>query len=192
MSRIGKKPIAIPAGVKVEINENNVTVTGKLGNLSYQFSPEIDVVVEDDQVVVTRKSDIRQVRALHGLTRALIQNMINGISVGYNKTLQVVGTGYSAERLGPWLKLALGYSHEILMEVPKTLTVETEAIPRTANVKIGNEYVNSIVRIKGIEKQQVGAFSAEVRGCRPPENYRGKGVRYFGERVTIKATKASK
>jgi large subunit ribosomal protein L6 len=113
--------------------------------------------------------------------------MVKGVSEGYQKNLQVIGTGYSAERIGPWLKLSLGYSHDIIMEVPEGLTVETEAVPRS---KTSRTDLQSIIRVKGIDKQLVGEFAAEIRACRPPENYKGKGIRYENESVIIKAGKA--
>ncbi|MCB5246517.1 MAG: 50S ribosomal protein L6 [Candidatus Cloacimonetes bacterium] len=187
MSRIGKAPVKFDANTKVEVKDNLVHVKGKLGELQYQLMPGMSLELEDGVINVKRSDDSKTQRAVHGLTRALIQNMVTGVSEGYLKTLNVIGTGYSAERTGPWLKLSLGYSHDIYLEVPDELTVETEAVPRS---KTTRSDLQSIIRVKGIDKQLVGHFAAEVRSCRPPENYKGKGVRYADEHVTIKAGKA--
>ena len=187
MSRIGKAPIKCDPSVKVDVKDNTVHVKGKLGELSYHLLPGISVELEDGVLNVKRSEETKSQRALHGLTRALIQNMVTGVTEGYQKTLNVIGTGYSAERTGPWLKLALGHSHDIVMQIPEGLTVEAEAVPRSKGTRSD---LQSIIRIKGIDKQLVGHFAAEVRSCRPPENYKGKGVRYEDEHVTIKAGKA--
>ncbi len=187
MSRIGKAPIKLDAATKVEVKDDMVLVKGKLGELKYGLMPGMSVEMEEGVVYVKRSDESKTQRAVHGLTRALIQNMVTGVSEGYLKELHVIGTGYSAERVGPWLKLSLGYSHDIVMQVPDGLTVEAEAVPRSKGTRSD---LQSIIRIKGIDKQLVGHFAAEVRSCRPPENYKGKGVRYHDERVTIKAGKA--
>lgn len=188
MSRIGKQPITLPKGVTVTIQGKGITVKGTLGTLNHVLPEEIDAAQEGEILNVTRNQETRRARALHGLSRALVQNMVTGVSEGYLRTMQIIGVGYSAERVGPWLRLALGYSHDILMEIPAGLTCEVELIPRSARSVIKD--LQAIVRVKGINKQEVGHFSAEVRGCRPPENYKGKGVRYLDEHVTIKAGKA--
>lgn len=187
MSRIGKAPIKFDANTKVNVKDNQISVKGKLGELSYNLMPGISVELEDGVLHVKRSDESKSQRAIHGLTRALLQNMVTGVTEGYQKTLNIIGTGYSAERVGPWLKLALGYSHDIVMQIPEGLTVEAEAVPRSKNTRSD---LQSIIRIKGIDKQLVGHFAAEVRSCRPPENYKGKGVRYEDEHVTIKAGKA--
>ncbi|MDD2332532.1 MAG: 50S ribosomal protein L6 [Candidatus Cloacimonetes bacterium] len=187
MSRIGKAPIKCPAGVEVKNVDGLVTVKGPLGELSYTLQPGITLAQEGAVLSVLRSEDNRSMRAFHGLTRALLQNMVTGVTEGYLKTLQIIGTGYSSEVKGPWLRLTLGYSHDILLQVPKGITVEAEAVPRS---KGSRQDLQSIIRIKGIDKQLVGQFAAEVRKCRPPENYKGKGVRYADEHVTIKAGKA--
>lgn len=191
MSRIGKNPIPIPKDVVIDTKTENqksiVSIKGKLGELSYVLNKGIELKSEDNQLFVLRSDDSKEQRSLHGLTRALIFNMVEGVSKGYEKVLEVVGTGYSAERIGSWLKLVLGYSHDVLIEVPDSLTVEAEAVPRARG---GKSNVQSLVKIKGISKEDVGKFSAEVRRCRPPENYKGKGIRYQGEYVRIKAGKA--
>lgn len=187
MSRIGKAPIKLSSGTDVKINENVISVKGKLGELSYTLMPGITIEMEEGTVHVKRSDDSKGQRALHGLTRALLQNMVSGVSEGFQKTLHIFGTGYSSEVLGPWLKLALGYSHDILLQIPAGLQVTAEAVPRSKGTRSD---FTSIITIKGIDKQLVGQFAAEVRGCRPPENYKGKGVRYHDEHVTIKAGKA--
>lgn len=187
MSRIGKAPIKFPAGTNVEVKDGVVKVKGKLGELSYTLLPGMSLELHDGVINVKRADESRSQRAIHGLTRALLQNMVTGVTDGYQKTLHVIGTGYSAERVGPWLKLSLGYSHDIVMLVPEELTVEAEAVPRSKGTRAD---LQSIIRVKGIDKQLVGHFSAEIRSCRPPENYNGKGIRYEDEQVTIKAGKA--
>ncbi|MBW6513804.1 MAG: 50S ribosomal protein L6 [Candidatus Syntrophosphaera sp.] len=187
MSRIGKAPIKFDANTKVDVKDNVVHVKGNLGELQYQLLPGISLEMEDGVLHVKRSDDSKSQRAVHGLTRALLQNMVTGVTDGFQKTLNVIGTGYSAERVGPWLRLSLGYSHDIVLEVPSGLTVEAEAVPRSKGTRSD---LQSIIRIKGIDRQLVGHFAAEVRSCRPPENYKGKGVRYVDEKVTIKAGKA--
>jgi len=187
MSRIGKAPIKLSSGIEVKLNDNVVAVKGKLGELSYALMPGISVEIEENTVHVKRNDDTKSQRALHGLTRALLQNMVTGVSEGFQKTLHIFGTGYNSEVIGPWLKLALGYSHDILLQVPAGLQVSSEAVPRSKGTRSD---FTSIITIKGIDKQLVGQFAAQVRDCRPPENYKGKGVRYHDEHVTIKAGKA--
>jgi large subunit ribosomal protein L6 len=187
MSRIGKAPIKLN-DVKIEVSDEGlVTASGKLGKLQYQLLDGISLDIEDNVLHVKRRDDSKSQRALHGLTRALLQNMVTGVTEGYTITLHVIGTGYNAELMGPWLKLNLGYSHDIVMEIPEGLKVEAEAAPRS---KTTRNDLTSIIRITGIDKQLVGHFAAEVRKCRPPENYKGKGIRYIDERVVIKAGKA--
>ncbi len=187
MSRIGKAPIKLGTEVQVRVQDTLVSIKGKLGELSYNLLPGISVNLEDGILQVVRSDDSKSQRALHGLTRALLQNMVTGVSTGYQKTLNVIGTGYSAECIGPWLRLSLGYSHDIVLQIPAGLVVEAEPVPRSKGTRSD---LQSIIRIKGIDKQLVGQFAAEVRGCRPPENYKGKGMRYEDEHVTIKAGKA--
>lgn len=187
MSRVGKLPIKLPSDVTVDIKNNLVTVKGKLGTLDYTLMPGITLEQIENTLQVKRADDSKQMRAVHGLSRALIQNMVTGVSVGFEKILHIIGTGYSAERIGPWLKLSLGYSHDVMLHVPQGLTVEAEAVPRSKGTKAD---LQSIIRIKGIDKHLVGQFSAETRAVRPPENYKGKGVRYHDEYVAIKAGKA--
>lgn len=178
MSRIGKKPVPVPSGVKVNVAGRTIDVEGPQGKLSYEFRPEVGVAVSDDgnEVVVSRESDERQTRAYHGLTRALINNMCVGVSQGYEKKLEVVGVGYLAALAGNTLQLRVGFANEIHKQVPQGLDV---ACPDQ----------NHIV-IKGADKQMVGQFAAEVRAVRKPEPYKGKGIRYDGEQVRRKAGKA--
>ncbi|MBD5559398.1 MAG: 50S ribosomal protein L6 [Clostridia bacterium] len=176
MSRIGKLPITIPAGVTVEISpENAVVVKGKNGELQAEFSREMTITQDGDQLTVTRPSDQKYLRALHGLTRALLANMVTGVSEGFNKTLEIVGVGYRVQLQGKKLVLGLGFSHPVEVEQPQGITFE---VPNP----------NTIV-IKGIDKQKVGQIAADIRAIRPPEPYKGKGIRYQGEQVRRKVGK---
>lgn len=182
MSRIGKKPIAVPAGVTVTVSETNlVTVKGPKGTLSEQINPGITVKQEGAEIVVTRPNDEKQYRALHGLSRTLVANMIIGVTDGYERGLEIVGTGYRAEMKGKDLLLHLGYSHDILVEAPEGITYD---VPKEGN--------GLKVFVRGASKQQVGQIAAVIRGKRPPEPYHGKGVRYAGEHIRSKAGKAGK
>ena len=178
MSRIGKKPIAIPAGVDVKINGSEVTVKGPKGELKDTFNADMSIVMENNEIVVTRPSDNKEHRALHGLTRTLIANMVEGVSVGYKKELEVNGVGYRAQKQGNNLVMNLGYSHQVIMPEVDGITVE---VPNN----------NSII-ISGADKQKVGQFAAEVREKRPPEPYKGKGIKYVGEYIRRKEGKAAK
>ena len=179
MSRIGKKPIAIPAGVHVQITGADIAVEGSLGKLSWTFQPVIQVRYDGAarQVVCTRETDDRQSRALHGLTRALIQNMVIGVSQGYEKRLEVVGVGYLAAVDGNTLQLRVGFANEVHKPIPTGLSV---TCPDQTHVVV-----------RGIDKQLVGEFAAEVRAVRKPEPYKGKGIRYEGEQVRRKAGKTA-
>jgi len=187
MSRIGKKPVVLPNGVKVNITGSHIEVEGKLGKLSHDLVGGITISREDDRLVLLRQDDTREQKAFHGLGRALVQNLVTGVSEGYEKQLHVIGTGFSAEVIGPWIKLNVGFSHEIYLEIPAGLEVRAEAIPRGKGMHPEHQ---ANVFVKGIHKEDVGKFSAEIRGCRKPENYKGKGIRYSTERVIIKAGKA--
>jgi large subunit ribosomal protein L6 len=187
MSRIGKSPINIPQGVTIDINDRTINVKGKLGSLSYTLQDCINVNIENNVMTVVRDNDDRNVRALHGLTRALLFNMVQGVSAGYEKILHIIGTGYSSEVIGPWLKVNVGYSHDVLLQIPKGIQVTAEAVPRGKGGKVA---LQSIIKINGFDKEDVGKFSAEVRAVRPPENYKGKGIRYSTENVTIKSGKS--
>lgn len=180
MSRIGKKPIPIPPKVTVTIEGQHVKVKGPKGELSLDVHPDMTVTQQDGQVVVTRPSDERQHRALHGLTRALISNMVTGVSEGFMKSLTVEGVGYSGELRGKDLVMRLGYSHEIVVKPPQDITFEVEGRNPT------------IVRVKGIDKQVVGQVASNIRELRPPEPYLGKGVRYSDEVIRRKAGKTGK
>jgi large subunit ribosomal protein L6 len=180
MSRIGKNPIAIPAGVTVEVTDNLVTVKGKLGQLSQEFS-DVTVKVEEGQVIVERSSDHKDHRAKHGLYRALINNMIVGTSVGFTKELELVGVGYRASNQGQKLDLALGYSHNIVLEVAKEVTLET----------ISEKGKNPIVKLTSHDKQLVGLICAKIRSFRKPEPYKGKGIKFVGEELRRKAGKSA-
>ena len=179
MSRIGKMPIDLPEGVKVDIAGPNVTVSGAKGNLNQSFHPDMVIKQDDGRLVVERPSDSRQHRSLHGLTRALLNNMVIGVSQGYIKKLQIEGVGYRAEVVESSLVLSVGYSHKVKIDPPDHVQFATEAR--------GKEII-----ITGIDKQVVGEISANIRKVRPPEPYKGKGIRYEGEYVRRKAGKAAK
>ncbi|RDU34923.1 50S ribosomal protein L6 [Neobacillus piezotolerans] len=178
MSRIGKKPIEIPAGVAVTLDKNTVTVKGPKGELVRSFSPEISILVEDNTVTITRPSDAKEIRALHGTTRAVLANMVEGVSKGFEKGLELVGVGYRASKQGNKLVLNVGYSHPVEIEPEKGLEIEVPA--------------NTKVIVRGYDKERVGALAANIRGVRPPEPYKGKGIRYEGEVVRRKEGKKGK
>ncbi|MFV0259139.1 MAG: 50S ribosomal protein L6 [Acidimicrobiales bacterium] len=179
MSRIGKSPITVPSGVDVKLDGASVTVKGPKGELVHEVPAGITVAVDDGTVTVDRADDERQSRALHGLTRSLVNNMVIGVSEGFRKDLEIIGVGYRAIAKGPGkLELALGFSHPVVVDAPDGITFD---VPEPT--KIG---------VVGIDKQIVGQVAAEIRAHRKPEPYKGKGVRYVGERVIRKAGKASK
>ena len=178
MSRIGRLPIAVPAGVDVSIDGRNVTVKGPKGSLSRELHPEIGVARDGDSIVVTRPSEAKTHKQLHGLTRTLVNNMVVGVTDGYRKGLEITGVGYRAALSGKKLQLNLGYSHQIEIEPPEGISFEVETPTRLAVV--------------GIDKELVGEIAAKVRSTRKPEPYKGKGVRYAGEYVRRKAGKAGK
>ena len=179
MSRIGRKPIEIPAGVDVNITaENVVTVKGSLGTLTQQFHKDMIIKKEGNTVVVERPSEEKEHRALHGLTRTLLSNMVEGVTKGFSKTLDINGVGYRAAKAGKTLTLNLGYSHPVVFEEADGITLE---VPNA----------NQVI-VKGIDKQKVGQLSAEIRAKRPPEPYLGKGIKYSDERIRRKAGKAGK
>ena len=178
MSRIGKMPIEIPAGVTVTINGTEVAVKGPKGELKYNFHKDITVAVEGNVINVTRPSDQKEHRALHGLTRTLIANMVEGVTNGYTKELEVLGVGYRVAKQGKDLVMNLGFSHQVIMSEIPGITIDVPS-------------PNKII-ISGPDKQQVGQFAAEVREKRPPEPYKGKGIRYVGEYVRHKEGKAGK
>ena len=189
MSRIGKTPVPVPEGIKVEIKNTTITVSSKNGELTYTFQDGITIKQEENKLIVERRDDSKNQKSFHGLTRSLVNNMIIGLSEGYIKELQIIGTGYSAEVLGPWLKLNVGFSHDIVMQIPGNLKVEAELVPRREQGALG---VQANIKISGIQKEDVGKFAAEIRKCRPPLNYAtGKGIRYKGEYVRIKPGKTA-
>lgn len=188
MSRIGRTPVKLPVGVKYSIKDNVIIISGKKGELTYTLNEGISVEEKDGELIVSRQDDSRPQKAFHGLTRALLNNMVVGVTEGFEKNLQIIGTGYTAEIIGPWLKLSVGFSHDILLETPKNLEVEATAIPRREQ---GPLSVQAVVKIRGIHKEDVGKFAAEIKHCRPPLNYAsGKGIRYEGEYIRIKPGKA--
>ncbi|GGE82302.1 50S ribosomal protein L6 [Mycetocola zhadangensis] len=178
MSRIGRLPIEIPAGVTVSVDGSAVTVKGPKGELALNAASPIEVKVEDGQVLVTRPDDERESRSLHGLTRTLISNQIIGVTQGYTKGLEVVGTGYRVAQKGSSVEFALGFSHPVLIDPPAGITLTVEG--------------NNKLTVSGIDKQAVGEAAANIRKIRKPEPYKGKGVRYAGEIVRRKAGKAGK
>ena len=181
MSRVGKQPVALPDKVSVSINRNSVTVSGPKGQLSRDFNPDMLIRQDNGSIIVERPSDQRHHKALHGLTRALLANMVEGVSKGYRKTLQIQGVGYQASLQGSKLQLRLGHSHEVIVEPPADIKFD---VPKDSR--------GSIIHVDGIDKQVVGQVAADIRGWRPPEPYKGKGVRYLGEYVRRKAGKAGK
>ena len=178
MSRIGKLPIEIPAGVEVKIENNTITAKGPLGEETVTVRPELTIAQEDNKVVVSRVNDDRKSRSLHGLSRTLVANAINGVKTGFEKKLEIVGVGYRAAMQGNTLNLALGYSHPINIDAPEGIKIEVEA--------------NTKIKISGHNKQAVGDLAAFVRSKRPPEVYKGKGVKYEGEHIRRKAGKTGK
>jgi large subunit ribosomal protein L6 len=179
MSRIGKMPVVLPTGVTVDIKKNSVLVKGPKGELNRDFPPEINLEQEDGQIVVTRNSDHRTHRAKHGLTRALLNNMVVGVSEGFKRDLYIEGVGYRAQMQGKNLVLNVGYSHPVVFEPPAGVSFEVD--------KSGRELV-----VSGIDKEVVGEIAARIRRTRPPEPYKGKGIRYVNERIRRKAGKAGK
>jgi large subunit ribosomal protein L6 len=176
MSRIGRKPIAVPKGVDVQLDGNTVRVKGPKGELKQTFHPDMQIALSEGELLVTRPSDAKTHRALHGLTRALLANMVTGVTEGFRKPLEIVGVGYRAEKKGNSLVLNVGYSHVVDYPQPEGITITTPN-PTT-------------VVIEGIDRQRVGQVAAEIRAVRPPEPYKGKGIRYQGEHVRRKAGKA--
>lgn len=178
MSRVGKNPISIPDKAKVEIKGQDITVTGPKGTLTFEIHSAISAAVEDGQVQVTRSSDLKKHRALHGLTRALINNMVVGVTTGYEIKLEYIGVGYKAEIKGTRLIMGMGFSHPIVVVPPEGVKIDAPA------------KTNKII-VTGIDKELVGQMAAKIRGYRPPEPYKGKGIRYVGEYVRSKAGKTA-
>ena len=179
MSRIGKLPVDIPAGVEVTVAEgNNVTVKGPKGSLCQTIPAEMDVKVENNQVIVSRPNDLKRMKSYHGLSRTLIANMVKGVTQGYEKVLEINGVGYRAQKQGKKLILSLGYSHPVEMEDPEGIESVVEG--------------NNKITIKGIDKQKVGQYAAEIRDKRRPEPYKGKGIKYADEHIRRKVGKTGK
>ena len=175
MSRIGKKPVAVPKGVAVELQGSTVAVKGPKGELRRTFHPEMQLALADNQITVGRPSEDKRHKALHGLTRTLVQNMVEGVSKGFSKTLEIQGVGYKAEAKPYGVNLIVGYSHPVKYEAPQGIKISVEN--------------NTVVKIEGADKEVVGQVAAELRSVRPPEPYKGKGIRYQGEQVRRKAGK---
>lgn len=179
MSRIGKKPIAVPAGVEFSVDEcNTVTVKGPKGTLTQTFNPDMSIKVEGGEIIVSRPDDAKEHKALHGLTRTLVSNMVTGVSTGFSKTLEIAGVGYKAAKEGTNLVMSLGYSHQVI-------------IPEHDGVTFDVPNANTVV-VNGADKQKVGQIASEIRGKRPPEPYKGKGIHYAGEYIIRKEGKAGK
>ncbi len=182
MSRIGKLPVNLPKGVTVSINDNNVvSVKGPLGELNQNVDKDLKVEVVDNQVVISRPSESKNHKSLHGLFRALIANMVTGVSQGYKKELELVGVGYRAEAKGQQLEMSLGYSHEIIIQLPKEVKVETKTERRS----------NPVITLSSIDKQLIGHVAAKIRSLRPPEPYKGKGIKFVGEQLRRKTGKSA-
>lgn len=181
MSRIGKAPIEIPAGVTVQVKDNVVTVKGPKGELSQEVNPDITVKVEDGHVVLTRPTDDKEHRAMHGLYRALVHNMVVGVSEGYKKEMELVGVGYRATATGQVLELALGFSHAIYIKLPKEIKVEA----KTERNK------NPLIILESSDKQLLGQVCAKIRSLRKPEPYKGKGIKFVGEIIRRKSGKSA-
>ena len=179
MSRVGRLPVEVPSGVEVKIDGSHVKVKGPKGEMEFSFSPDISIEEKEGLVTISRPSDEREMRSLHGTTRALIQNMVTGVTDGFQKELQLVGVGYRANMQGKNLVLNVGYSHQVEIEPPVGITFE-----------VGER--NQQIFISGIDKQQVGQVAADIRKVRPPEPYKGKGIRYKDEYIRRKAGKAGK
>ncbi|MBP1593553.1 MAG: ribosomal protein [Bacteroidetes bacterium] len=181
MSRIGKLPISIPAGVSVTLNGDVVTVKGPKGELSQYVNPLISVEVADDQILLTRKSDDKQERAFHGLYRSLINNMVVGVSEGYKKELELVGVGYRATATGNIIEFSLGYSHNIFLQLPAEIKVETKS----------ERNKNPLVLLESCDKQLIGQVCSKIRSFRKPEPYKGKGIKFVGEEIRRKSGKSA-
>ena len=178
MSRIGKQPIPVPAGVDVQIDDGRIVVKGPRGTLEHVVAGAITVARDGDDLVVTRPDDERENRALHGLTRSLVANMVTGVTEGYRKTLEIVGVGYRVQAKGPSLEFSLGFSHPVTVTPPEGITLRVETPTRLV--------------VEGIDKQQVGEVAAKIRKLRKPDPYKGKGLRYSGEHIRRKVGKAGK
>lgn len=182
MSRIGKLPVYLPKGVTVKVSDDNVvSVKGPLGELTRSVDKDLTIKVEDNQLIIDRPSDSKSHKSLHGLYRALIANMVTGVSQGYRKDLELVGVGYRAEAKGQLLEMSLGYSHDIIMQLPSEVKIETKTERRS----------NPIITLTSIDKQLIGHVAAKIRSLRPPEPYKGKGIKFVGEQLRRKAGKSA-
>jgi large subunit ribosomal protein L6 len=182
MSRIGKLPVNLPSGVTITVDDANVvSVKGPLGTLSQKVDSDIRVEVENNEIILSRPNEEKRLKSLHGLYRALIDNMVVGVSKGYRKDLELVGVGYRAEANGQRLEMSLGYSHDIVMELPKEVRVETKTEKRS----------NPVITLSSIDKQLIGHIAAKIRSLRPPEPYKGKGIKFVGEQLRRKAGKSA-
>jgi len=182
MSRIGKLPVNLPSGVTLSVGDDNVvSVKGPLGTLSQKVDSDIKVEVENNTIILARPNDEKRLKSLHGLYRALIANMVTGVSKGYRKDLELVGVGYRAEANGQRLEMSLGFSHDIIMELPREIKVETKTERRS----------NPIITLSSIDKQLIGHVAAKIRSLRPPEPYKGKGIKFVGEQLRRKAGKSA-
>jgi len=182
MSRIGKLPVNLPSGVTLSVGDDNVvSVKGPLGTLSQKVDSDIKVEVENNSIILSRPNDEKRVKSLHGLYRALIANMVVGVSKGYRKELELVGVGYRAEANGQRLEMSLGYSHDIVMELPQEIKVETKTEKRS----------NPVITLSSIDKQRIGHVAAKIRSLRPPEPDKGKGIKFVGEQLRRKAGKSA-
>jgi large subunit ribosomal protein L6 len=178
MSRVGQMPITVPQGVSVSINEDEVTVSGPKGELRRHFNPDISITRDNDNLILSRPSDDREYRSMHGLMRSLLANMVEGVTKGFEKNLEIVGVGYRAQKLGDKLVLNVGFSHSVEVTPLPGITLDVEG--------------NNRISVTGIDKEVVGEMAARIRAIRPPDAYKGKGIRYSGEVVRLKAGKAGK
>jgi large subunit ribosomal protein L6 len=178
VSRIGRMPVIIPAGVKIKIKGKEITVEGSKGKLTREFHPDIQIAQEDGKLLVTRSSDNRMQRSLHGLTRSLLNNMVEGVTKGFEKNLELSGVGYRAQKAGSKLTLQIGYSHPVEFDPPKGIDITVDGTTK--------------IKISGIDKELVGETAAEIRRVRIPDAYKGKGIKYAGERLRLKPGKAGK
>jgi len=187
MSRIGKAPIPLPAGVTAELTDHNLKVTGPKGELSRQLREDIAIAIEEQAIIVRRLSESKDQRALHGLTRTLVANMVIGVSQGYEKVLELYGVGFRIQPQGSRLNLQLGFSHPVVFDLPEGVTAQAESFVPTSE----NQYLSARLTLRGIDKEELGQLAATIRAARKPEPYKGKGFRYRGEVVRRKAGKAA-
>jgi large subunit ribosomal protein L6 len=182
MSRIGKLPVSLPKGVTINVSDSNViSVKGPLGELKQNIDKDLKVEIVDNTVILTRPSESKNHKSMHGLSRALIANMVEGVSQGFKKELELVGVGYRAEAKGQLLEMSLGYSHEIILQVPEEVKVETKTERRS----------NPVITLTCMDKQLIGHVAAKIRSLRPPEPYKGKGIKFVGEQLRRKAGKSA-